>query len=86
MLRLRSGEFAIGMWVVAVLAHLLVNLDTLVRGETGTSLLALNAYSAETRHALTYWTALAAMVAMNGILFALLRSPLSAAIQAIRDK
>jgi branched-chain amino acid transport system permease protein len=85
MLRLRAGEFAIGMWVVAALAHLLVNLDTLVRGETGTSLIALNAYGAETRHALTYWTALGGMVALIGILFALLRSPLGAAIQAIRD-
>lgn len=85
MLRLSSGEFAIGMWVVAALAHLLVNLDTLVRGETGTSLIALNAYAAEVRLALTYWTALGAMVAMIGILFALLRSPLGAAIQAIRD-
>jgi branched-chain amino acid transport system permease protein len=85
MLRLKTGEFAIGMWVVAVLTHLLVNLDTLVRGETGTSLIALNAYAAETRHALTYWTALGAMTAMLGILFALLRSPLGAAIQAIRD-
>jgi branched-chain amino acid transport system permease protein len=85
MLRLKGGEFAIGMWVVAALAHLLVNLDTLVRGETGTSLIALNAYGAETRHALTYWTALGGMVALIGILFALLRSPLGAAIQAIRD-
>jgi branched-chain amino acid transport system permease protein len=85
MLRLRSGEFAIGMWVVAALAHLFVNLDSLVRGETGTSLISLNAYAAETRHALTYWTALAAMVAMITILFALLRSPFGAAIQAIRD-
>jgi branched-chain amino acid transport system permease protein len=85
MLRLRAGEFAIGMWVVAALAHLLVNLDTLVRGETGTSLIALNAYAAEARHALTYWTALGAMVALIGMLFALLRSPLGAAIQAIRD-
>ncbi len=85
MLRLRAGEFAIGMWVVAALAHLLVNLDTLVRGETGTSLIALNAYPAEARHALTYWTALGAMVALIGLLFALLRSPLGAAIQAIRD-
>lgn len=85
MLRLRAGEFAIGMWVVAALAHLLVNLDTLVRGETGTSLIALNAYAADARHALTYWTALGAMVALIGILFALLRSPLGAAIQAIRD-
>jgi branched-chain amino acid transport system permease protein len=85
MLRLRAGEFAIGMWVVAALAHLLVNLDTLVRGETGTSLIALNAYAADARHALTYWTALGAMVALIGMLFALLRSPLGAAIQAIRD-
>jgi branched-chain amino acid transport system permease protein len=85
MLRLRAGEFAIGMWVVAALAHLLVNLDTLVRGETGTSLIALNAYPAEARHALTYWTALGAMVGLIGLLFALLRSPLGAAIQAIRD-
>ena len=85
MLRLRAGEFAIGMWVVAALAHLLVNLDTLVRGETGTSLIALNAYPVETRHWLTYWAALAGMVALIGALFALLRSPLGAAIQAIRD-
>ena len=44
MLRLKGGEFAIGMWVVSELAHLLVNLDTLINGETGTSLIALNAY------------------------------------------
>jgi branched-chain amino acid transport system permease protein len=85
MLRLRAGEFAIGMWVVAALAHLLVNLDTLVRGETGTSLIALNAYGADARHRLTYWTALGGMVVVSGILFALLRSPLGSAIQAIRD-
>ena len=47
MLRLKGGEFAIGMWVVSELAHLLVNLDTLVRGETGTSLIELNAYANE---------------------------------------
>src|SRR5204862_2392565 len=43
MLRLKGGEFAIGMWVIAELAHLLVNLDRLIQGETGTSLIALNA-------------------------------------------
>ena len=85
MLRLKGGEFAIGMWVVAEVSHLLVNLDTLIQGETGTSLIALNAYPAETRHALTYWTALGGMVLLIGALFALLRSPLGAAIQAIRD-
>jgi branched-chain amino acid transport system permease protein len=85
MLRLKGGEFAIGMWIVAALAHLLVNLDTLVRGETGTSLIALDAYPAELRHALTYWTALGAMALLIGALFVLLRSPLGAAVQAIRD-
>jgi branched-chain amino acid transport system permease protein len=83
--RLRAGEFAIGMWVLAELAHLVVNLDGLVQGETGTSLIALNAYAAETRHAATYWTALATMALLLLALFALLRSRTGAAIQAIRD-
>jgi hypothetical protein len=85
MLRLKGGEFAIGMWVVSELAHLLVNLDTLVRGETGTSLIELDAYSSGSRRALTYWCALAAMTGLLAIVFSLLRSPLGAAIQAIRD-
>jgi len=85
MLRLKGGEFAIGMWVVAELAHLIVNLDTLVRGETGTSLIELDAYSSASRRALTYWCALAAMTGLLAIVFRLLRSPLGAAIQAIRD-
>ena len=85
MLRLKGGEFAIGMWVVAELAHLLVNLDTLVRGETGTSLIELDAYASGSRRALTYWCALAAMTGLLAIVFRLLRSPLGAAIQAIRD-
>ena len=85
MLRLRGGEFAIGMWVVAELAHLLVNLDPLVRGETGTSLISLNAYDAPLRRDLIYWLALVAVVALLGGLFFLLRSRMGAAIQAIRD-
>jgi branched-chain amino acid transport system permease protein len=85
MLRLRGGEFAIGMWVVAELAHLLVNLDPLVRGETGTSLIALNAFDPVLRRNLIYWLALAAMTGLLGGLFLLLRSRVGAAIQAIRD-
>jgi branched-chain amino acid transport system permease protein len=83
--RLRGGEFAIGMWVVAELAHLLVNLDTLVRGETGTSLIELDAFPADARRSFTYWCALASMTGVAVIVFALLRGPLGAAIQAIRD-
>jgi len=85
MLRLRDGEFAIGMWVVAEIAHLLVNLDGLVQGETGTSLIALNAYEVQVRHAYTYWAALGAMAVLIALVFMLLRSRTGAAIQAIRD-
>lgn len=85
MLRLRGGEFAVGMWVVAELLHLLVNLDPLINGETGTSLIALDAVGRVARRADTYWLSLAAMVALLGVLFALLRGRLGSAIQSIRD-
>jgi branched-chain amino acid transport system permease protein len=85
MLRLRAGEFAIGMWVVAEVAHLIVNLDSLIQGETGTSLIELDAYARAARRALTYWTGLGAMTLVLVVLLVLLRSPTGAAIQAIRD-
>jgi branched-chain amino acid transport system permease protein len=85
MLRLKGGEFAIGMWVIAALAHLLVNLDTLVRGETGTSLISLNVYTAVARRDGIYWLALATMVVLLGMLYGLLASRTGAGIQAIRD-
>ena len=85
MLKLSGGEFAIGMWVIAALAHLLVNLDPLVHGETGASLLALNAYSSGVRRTATYFAALGGMALSLGFLFALLRSPIGANLQAIRD-
>ena len=85
MLRLKGGEFAIGMWVVAALAHLLVNLDTLVQGETGTSLIALQRYDGEQRRLITYWLALATMAGLAWSVFGLLRSRVGTALQAIRD-
>lgn len=85
MLRLKAGEFAIGMWVLAELAHLLVNLDGLINGETGTSFIELNRYDAPIRHALIYWSALVAMVGLLSIVFMLLRSRVGVSIQAIRD-
>ena len=85
MLRLKNGEFAIGMWVIAALTHLLVNLDRLVQGETGTSLISLNVYDASTRRVTIYWLALASMTALLAILFGLLRGSTGAAIRAIRD-
>jgi branched-chain amino acid transport system permease protein len=84
-LRLRAGEFAIGMWVFSEIAHLLVNLDGLVQGETGTSLIALSAFSADSRRADNYWLALGAMTIVLALVFALLRSRAGGSIQAIRD-
>ncbi|WP_373635528.1 branched-chain amino acid ABC transporter permease [Yoonia sp. SS1-5] len=85
MLSLSGGEFAIGMWVLSSLAHLCVNLDPLIQGETGTSLIALNAYAIETRSAWTLWLALAVTLAVLAALLVLLRSSTGAAITAIRD-
>ena len=85
MLHLRGGEFAIGMWVLSELTHLLVNLDRLVQGETGTSLISMNAYDPNSRRIAIYLLALAVMLALLGTLYALLRSKSGAAIQAIRD-
>lgn len=85
MLRLRGGEFAIGMWVVAELAHLCVNLDGLVQGETGTSLIEIQQYPAHQRRLMTYWMALGAMAALAWGVFFLLRSKVGSSLQAIRD-
>jgi branched-chain amino acid transport system permease protein len=85
MLRLKGGEFAIGMWVVAELAHLLVNLDWLIQGETGTSLISLNVYDSGTRRAAIYWIELASMAVLLGALYVMMRSRAGAAMQAIRD-
>jgi branched-chain amino acid transport system permease protein len=85
MLHLEGGAFAIGMWVVAELAHLLVNLDPLVQGETGISLIALEAVPAALRRMATYWFALAGMTGFGLLVFLLLRGPAGLALQAIRD-
>ena len=85
MLRLRGGEFSIGMWVLAEALHLLINQDPLVQGETGTPMIALNAFPEGERLAATYWLALVSMLALLGAIFILLRSPFVALIQAIRD-
>lgn len=85
MLRLRGGEFAIGMWVIAALSHLLVNLDTLVQGETGTSLISLQNYGADERRLTNYLLALCTMVGLAWLVFFMLRSKTGSALQAIRD-
>jgi branched-chain amino acid transport system permease protein len=85
MLHLKGGEFAIGMWVLSAFTHLLVNLDDLIQGETGTSLISMNAYESDGRRIAIYLMALVSMLLLLGILYTLLRSKSGAAIQAIRD-
>ena len=85
MLRLRGGEFAIGMWVVAEVCLGLVVLDRLVNGLTGTSLIAINEYGPGAQREYNYWFALGAAVVLLAILFLLLRSRTGASLQAIRD-
>ncbi|MDE8346073.1 MAG: branched-chain amino acid ABC transporter permease [Acidocella sp.] len=85
MLRLRGGEFAIGMWVLAELSHFLVNLDPVIQGETGTSLTALNAYPPVAARNDTYWVGFVLMVVLLAVVFALLRGRVGAGVQAIRD-
>ena len=86
MLRLRGGEFAIGMWVVSEVCFRLVGLDHSSGGLTGTSIgPALDRFSAADQRRYDYWLALGAAVLVLGILYALLRSRTGAALQAIRD-
>jgi branched-chain amino acid transport system permease protein len=84
-LRLRGGQFAIGTWVVAEVLALLVALDSGVGGGTGVSLTGLNVYAPADRQAYTYWLTLGFGAVLLGLVFALLRSPAGAALQAIRD-
>lgn len=84
-LRLRAGEFAIGMWIIAECFRLLVNLDPIIQGDTGRSLIALSTYDGAERRVFTYWMALGSMGIMLGVIFVLLRSRLGSSIQAIRD-
>jgi branched-chain amino acid transport system permease protein len=83
--RLRGGQFAIGMWVVAEVFRLLVTNNQSIGGGTGRSLTGLNVYEPATRQAYTYWVALAFMAVVLIAAFVLLRSRLGSSLQAIRD-
>lgn len=84
-LRLRGGEFAIAMWVIAEIFRQLVSFDMSIGGGTGISFTALGTGAPEQRAMFTYWWVLAAAAAGLLILFVLLRSRHGVAIQAIRD-
>jgi branched-chain amino acid transport system permease protein len=84
-LRLRAAQFAIGMWVTAEVISILVRLDQNLGAGTGISLIELNQYAPNFRQAYTFWLALAFTVIFLAAIFFLLRSPLGASLQAIRD-
>ena len=84
-LRLRAAQFAIGMWVIAEVISILVRLDQNLGAGTGISLIQLNQFEPNFRQAYTYWMALAFAAIFLAALFYLLRSPLGASLQAIRD-
>jgi branched-chain amino acid transport system permease protein len=84
-LRLKEGEFAIATWVVAEVIRIGVMLDPLVQGETGTSLIALNAVEPELRRNLGFWMALGSLVVMLLVTAWLLRSAVGTATRAIGE-
>ncbi|RVT47728.1 branched-chain amino acid ABC transporter permease [Rubrivivax albus] len=84
-LRLKDGEFAVATWVLAEAIRILVMLDPLVQGETGTSLIALNAVEPTLRRNLAYALALAALAGVSLLLWWLLRSPTGLAARALGD-
>jgi branched-chain amino acid transport system permease protein len=84
-LRLRAAQFAIGMWVIAEVASILVRQDQNLGAGTGIALIQLYHIDPSFRQAYTFWLALAFAVLFLGALFWLLRSPLGTSLQAIRD-
>jgi branched-chain amino acid transport system permease protein len=84
-LRLRAAQFAIGMWVIAEVASIIVRQDQNLGAGTGIALSQLYHIDPVFRQAYTFWLALAFAVVFLGALFWLLRSPLGASLQAIRD-
>lgn len=84
-LRLKEGEFAIATWVIAEVIRILVMLDPMVQGETGTSLIALNAVEPELRRNYGFWMALGSLAFMLGVTAWLLRSAVGTATRAIGE-
>jgi branched-chain amino acid transport system permease protein len=87
--RLRGAYFTIGCWVVAdVLQQVFLQIDA-VGGGSGISLPASivksMAASRDARESLVYWTILAIMLLIVGVIVMLLRSRWGLALQAIRD-
>lgn len=84
-LRLKAAEFAVAMWVLAEAIRSVVMFDPLVQGETGRSLVSLNAIDADLRRNAIYLMAVVTVILVLIISYRLLRGRLGAESQAIRD-
>jgi branched-chain amino acid transport system permease protein len=84
-LRLRAAQFAIGMWVIAEVASIIVRQDRNLGAGTGISLSQLYRLDPNFRQAYTFWLALALTVLFLAGLFVLLRSQFGTSLRAIRD-
>lgn len=83
--RLQGGYFAIGTWVIAEVFRLSIANVSAVGGGSGTSLTALRGIEKATRESVTYWIALACVVAAIALVYLFLRSKRGLALLAIRD-
>jgi branched-chain amino acid transport system permease protein len=83
--RLQGGYFAIGTWVIAEVFRLSFANMSFVGGGSGTSLTALRGIPKATRESVTFWMALACVVASVALVYLFLRSKQGLALLAIRD-
>ncbi|HJV94985.1 MAG TPA: branched-chain amino acid ABC transporter permease [Albitalea sp.] len=83
--RLQGGYFAIGTWVIAEVLRLSVANISALGGGSGTSLTALRGIARGTRESVTFWVALACVVAAVAGVYLFLRSKQGLALLAIRD-
>lgn len=83
--RLSGGYFAVGTWVVAEVYRLAFTNSAALGGGSGQSLTALIGIPRDVREAVTFWLAIALVVATTGGVYWLLQSRLGLALTAIRD-
>lgn len=84
-LRMKAGEFAIATWVIAEAIRSMVSFDPIIQGDTGTSVVAMNAYAPEVRRLIIYLLALGTMAFMLWGSWKLLQGRVGSQSQAIRD-
>jgi len=83
--RLQGGYFAIGTWVIAETCRLAASNIAPLGGGSGRSLTAIRATPRALRESVTFWIALAAVIASVGLVYLLLRSRFGLALTAMRD-